>query len=290
MYLLHTYKDANIVVAHINYHKRKSADRDQKIVEEYCKKHNILLFVKDVPSLYEYNGNFQDIARKIRYSFFKQIYMSLNCTKLLTAHHLDDWLETAIMQKMSNRQPSYFGIKQSNTLMGMKVFRPFLFTHKKEQIIKELVELNIEYGIDETNSSDKYTRNKIRKNMMQSTKVEYDKLVDFFRIMNQLNEIKQENAQNDCNVWKQSQYDCDVFKSLFDKQSVVFKYVNHFFPGTKLSKTKMNSIIQFIESNNRTSKFKLNDKFYIIKKQNYLVSKNMEFKHRNIKDNRHNTK
>ena len=35
----------NIVVCHVNYQKRSTSNRDQKIVEDYCKKNGIKLFV-----------------------------------------------------------------------------------------------------------------------------------------------------------------------------------------------------------------------------------------------------
>jgi len=43
MFLLNEYKKSKIIVAHVNYNLRKSSNRDQKIVEDFCNKNNIEL-------------------------------------------------------------------------------------------------------------------------------------------------------------------------------------------------------------------------------------------------------
>ena len=39
--------NVEIIVVHVNYHKRESALRDQMIVQEYCAENNIPCFVYD---------------------------------------------------------------------------------------------------------------------------------------------------------------------------------------------------------------------------------------------------
>ena len=41
MYLLWHLKNLNVIVAHVNYHKRIDSDNDQKIVEEFCKTYKL---------------------------------------------------------------------------------------------------------------------------------------------------------------------------------------------------------------------------------------------------------
>ncbi len=94
MALLNDYKKSKVVVAHINYKKRADSDIDQKIVEDFCAKYEIPCEVLVVTK--ECVGNFQKWARDIRYEYFKKIYQKYDCKKLLVAHHLDDFIETAI--------------------------------------------------------------------------------------------------------------------------------------------------------------------------------------------------
>ena len=51
----------NIIVCHVNYQKRESASRDQRIVEEYCKQRNIPVYVRYANYLGK--ENFQSWAR-----------------------------------------------------------------------------------------------------------------------------------------------------------------------------------------------------------------------------------
>ena len=60
-----------IVVAHVNHKLRSDSDTEQKLLEEFCNKNNIIfeLFeIKDYPK-----GNLEMNARNIRYNFFEEI-------------------------------------------------------------------------------------------------------------------------------------------------------------------------------------------------------------------------
>ena len=53
MALLEQYHKDIACICHVNYHARKSADRDMKIVEDYAKKHKIKIMIHNVnPSIY----------------------------------------------------------------------------------------------------------------------------------------------------------------------------------------------------------------------------------------------
>lgn len=60
----------DITVCHVNYHHRSTADRDQKITEDYCRKHDLKcrVFHADPEKCSE---NFQSWARDVRYGFFE---------------------------------------------------------------------------------------------------------------------------------------------------------------------------------------------------------------------------
>ena len=96
MYLLWHLKKLDVIVVHVNYHKRIDSDNDQKIVEEFCKTYNIPFEVLEITSHNE-KGNFQAIARQERYDFYKKIYQKYNCNYLLLAHHKDDFIETGML-------------------------------------------------------------------------------------------------------------------------------------------------------------------------------------------------
>ncbi len=161
MALLHQLVEAKrtLVVVHVNYQQRRSADRDQRIVEEFCTKHKIPLVVFDGSNLG--TGNFQDLARDFRYQAFFEVYQAYQAQRLVLAHHLDDQYETILFQLLTNRRPRYLGMKRFTKIKDMLVYRPLLNTSKQE-LIDYAQQHQLAYGFDESNLDLKYTRNQIR--------------------------------------------------------------------------------------------------------------------------------
>lgn len=149
----------DLFVAHVNYHKRSTADRDQQIVEDYCQKRNIEYQI--LHPTYSKQGNFQNWAREIRYAFFHQLQKEQAADCVLVAHHLDDLLETYLMQKQRGSIPFTWGISESIEIEGSLIVRPLL-NWDKQQLMAYCDINQIEYGIDESNLSDLYQRNRIR--------------------------------------------------------------------------------------------------------------------------------
>lgn len=160
MALLNMFKDKyELYVCHINYHKRSSAKRDENIVRNYCKE-NMIPYIK-----YDYKdnkkGNFQDLARVFRYEKFAECVNKYNLEGVLVGHHLDDLLETYLIQKERNATVTYYGLKAKTVLKGVKIYRPLL-KYTKKDLEEYCLKNNIKYGIDESNLTDNYKRNKIR--------------------------------------------------------------------------------------------------------------------------------
>lgn len=152
-------KGLNIGVACVNYRKRASAIRDVNIVKAYCNKYHLPFYLLDKE--YEYSGNFQSFARNYRYDFFKKICDEFNYDGIMVAHHLDDLLETYIMQKDKKLDVDYYGLREYIVINGLNVYRPLLNYEKKQ--LQDYCDINnISYGIDESNLSDDYSRNKVR--------------------------------------------------------------------------------------------------------------------------------
>lgn len=174
-------------VVHVNYHKRESALRDQRIVSDFCELYKIDLKIMDAPA--SHTGNFQDFARRFRYEQFKLRCEETQSIGVMTAHHLDDVLETYLMQKQRKSQVDFFGLKSEVTIYHVKVLRPLL-SYTKQQLIDYCAEFKISYGIDESNNSLNYTRNRIRQlELVKMTETDKRKLFDQMNIDN-LNQEK----------------------------------------------------------------------------------------------------
>ena len=154
-------------VAHVNYMLRGlESSRETASLQEYAQVHNTALFTKFVDGS-KVTGNFQKVARDIRYNFFKEIMAKEGLDILLTAHHLDDHLETYLMQKTSKRKSFYYGIKEEVMIEDVYIKRPLL-RYEKDDIFNYAKSENVPYGIDSSNLTLKYTRNKMRLNILKN--------------------------------------------------------------------------------------------------------------------------
>ncbi|MFI3283477.1 MAG: tRNA lysidine(34) synthetase TilS [Erysipelotrichaceae bacterium] len=174
-----------VVAVHVNYHKRESAMRDQRIVETYCKKYDIQCFIFDYVE--DKKGNFQDSARVFRYEKFKEVYDLMKADGIMTAHHQDDVIETYLMQLKRGSTPSYWGIREKQQWKEYWIIRPLLDKTKSE-LVEYLNKNKIDYGIDESNLQDNYQRNQIRHQVVE-------KLDDKQR-QKYIDEIKDKNLNN----------------------------------------------------------------------------------------------
>ncbi len=90
----------NIFVAHFNHGLRgEESDGDEIFVKNFCEKNNIAFFSEkqDIAQIAKTEKeSIEATARKYRYNFFKKIYKKTKALSLLTAHHLDDRIETAM--------------------------------------------------------------------------------------------------------------------------------------------------------------------------------------------------
>lgn len=148
----------DIVVAHVNYKHRDTADRDENIVKEYCEKYDIP--VRILYPVHE-KGNFQAWARDVRYAFFEEVADEFDTKLLYVAHQMDDVIETYLFQKNRNMICDWYGLKEKSVRHGYQIVRPLLnFT--KSELQQYCNDNGVSFGIDESNLTNHYTRNVIR--------------------------------------------------------------------------------------------------------------------------------
>ncbi|VEU59569.1 tRNA lysidine(34) synthetase TilS [Mesomycoplasma neurolyticum] len=272
IFMLEKFKHKNIVVAHVNYNKRIDSDIDQKIVENFCRKWNIKLFILKISKTFKIYNNFQNEARKIRFNFFRKIYQKEKCDFLLLAHNKDDFFETAIMQKQKNKIVNYWGIKKNIHIWNMNVYRPFLEKYWKENIEKYLLKNNINFAIDSSNNTNKYQRNKIR---IFYKKKKLCKFFYFYKFMFLNIFLKHKEKQNQKKYlrWEMKNFSINYFKKEKKQLTLLFYTLNKKFNDLNLTRQKLLSILQFIFSKNPSSEYKLKKDFYLVKK-----NKKLEFK------------
>lgn len=152
----------DIYMAHCNFNLRgEESDGDEKFIRDYADKNGIKLFVTNFDTnkyAAEYKVSIQIAARQLRYAWFNELLVENRLDHLLTAHHLDDSLETFLINfSRGTGLEGLTGIPQQNG----NIVRPLLgFT--RSEIETYVKENNIEWREDSSNASDKYLRNKLR--------------------------------------------------------------------------------------------------------------------------------
>ena len=147
-------------IAHVNYHFRgEDSNLDQKVVEDFCKKNIIKFHLKDVSEKEKSQmKSLQNWAREVRYDFFFNLLEKKNLDFIITAHHLNDELETFIINlSRGSGIKGLSGIPKNEN----RILRPFL-TFSKSEIYAFAEENNIDFREDKSNQKDDYLRNKIR--------------------------------------------------------------------------------------------------------------------------------
>lgn len=184
-------------IAHINYKLRgEDSDLDQKVVQDFCEKNHIKFHLYEVSEKDKKpEHSIQLWARELRYKFFKEIQEKEKLEFLVTAHHLNDQLETFIINLSKAA-----GI---NGLSGIpandnNILRPLLHFSKQE-IYQFAEENNIEFREDLSNKKSDYLRNKIRNEIVPKLLETNDHFLENFKksssYLNQTKNFVQEQIQ-----------------------------------------------------------------------------------------------
>lgn len=151
----------DICVAHCNFQLRgKESDADEMLVIEICQEGYIPYFINSFDThefAKENKLSIQLAARKLRYDWFQELLL-LGFDYVLTAHHLDDSLETVLIN--FSRGTGLEGLTGIPAQNGY-VVRPLL-PFSRLEIEHFAAENQIQWREDSSNASDKYLRNKIR--------------------------------------------------------------------------------------------------------------------------------
>lgn len=152
----------DVAVAHCNFQLREQeSDDDEEFVKSQVEKLNIPLFIQkfDTKKFAEQKKlSIQVVARNLRYDWFYTLLVNQNFDFIITAHHLDDSIETFLINfTRGTGLEGLTGIPIQND----KVIRPLL-AFSRDEIVAYAKQNDINWREDSSNSTDKYWRNKLR--------------------------------------------------------------------------------------------------------------------------------
>ena len=220
MALLHLLKNNSykLICAHVNHNLRSVSDEEYIFVENYCKENDIIFEGMKINS-YKDNKFTEMEAREKRYNFFENILKKYNTDILLTAHHGDDLIETILMRIIrGSNLNGYKGFSKISTYKDFKIIRPLIY-YTKQDIEKYISDNNVPCVYDESNKSKKYTRNRIRLDILPLLKQEDNNIHKKFLTLNEELEntqdyITQEVEKNLKDNFKDNKLDLDKFNLL----------------------------------------------------------------------------
>lgn len=276
--LKHT-NNCQIIISHINHQKRTQSILEEEYIIKYCEEKNIKCYVKKLEHYEE--GNFQEWARIQRYEFFEEIIKKEGIDYLLTAHHADDNLETIIMRLLkSSSLKGYAGIEKEIKKENYSILRPLL-EHSKNEIITYAKENNIFYYQDESNFSDDYTRNRIRKsitpilleenpNLYQAINYYSQTILDANQLLEKekVSFIKNHVLVKNNNELEIIEFSISEYLKLSDylRVQVLFRILRKY----SLSRTCIDDIIKQILSSKNKIVTKINNHLSMIKEYGYI--------------------
>jgi tRNA(Ile)-lysidine synthase len=297
-------------IAHCNFQLRgEESERDEKFVQQLGEKYWTKVHVKKFDTIKyaeENKTSIQVAARELRYQWFDELLKdadrqpstegqqpitnhesritnhespftihespltTYHSQFLLTAHHANDNIETLLMNFFKGT-----GIKGLQGILPKqkKIVRPLLFA-KREDIISFISENNLDFVEDSSNSSDKYTRNYFRHQLIPSVQKVFPQV--------------EENLLNNIERFREIEILYDQSVSLYKKKLLEQKGNEIHIPVLKLLKTKplktiiyeiirdygftahqTSEVVNLLQS--ETGKFVSSGKYKILKNRRWLI-------------------
>lgn len=163
--MLYKYHSKDLVVVHVDHGIRPESGEDAEFVRDLAKKYRLPF---ELVRLKLGEKASEEKARAARYTFLEKMSRRY-AGPIITAHHADDVIETiAINLKRGTGWRGLAVMERGN------IYRP-LTTHFKSELLEYAERHKLKWREDATNQSDRYLRNRIRRQTSQlpmSTKLE----------------------------------------------------------------------------------------------------------------------
>ena len=187
LYSLHRLSEAHLLhihVAHLNHNFRQEADDDARFVANMCRELGLPATVeKRDPIGYQRQRritSFEQAARELRYSFLGEVGLSVGAAAVVVGHTADDLAETVLQHII--RGSGLHGLKGmtedspwpwAGDSHKLRLFRPLLSSTEADAIAY-CRELGKDFREDPANYLPRFTRNRIRHNLLPLLADEYN--------------------------------------------------------------------------------------------------------------------
>jgi len=247
-------------VALVNYNLRKESTLEMASLIYYCDTKNIKYHVRSINTKM-IKGNVEETCRKIRYSWFHELVSKNGFEAVLVAHHLDDLIETYLLQKTRKNLVKWYGIQEDSVIFGSKIIRPLL-NFEKKKLEEYCAENNVPFMIDKSNLTNKYKRNMIRHTIVEKMTLDEKHIL--------LKEIESKNkdiTNIQAHLSNISLSSCNdlLGLSMVELQYALNQMVTSLTPSISVSKSFTKEIIKILQSEKSVVKMPIKNNVIAVK-------------------------
>lgn len=270
----------NLICLHVNHGLRKESLIEEEYLKELCYKNNIPIEVKVIKS-YKNNKFTEEEARNERYLFFDEMINKYNSKSLLTAHHNDDLLETILMRLIRGSSlKGYAGIKRKSERLSYIIYRPLLLLDKKT-IVEYLDKNKIKYFVDNSNLSDNYFRNRIRKILpllKEESKNINNHIYEYSNLLLETDSYLESVVNKVYNKIYTTYLDLTLFNEQEEliKSRIIMRLLHDTYKDDigLMTNNNVKEILKVIDSNKPNIEFELSKTVFVVKEYDKLYIKN----------------
>jgi len=186
-----------VTIAHFDHQLRSNSSKDAKFVETQASKLGYkfeLGIAIDAPG----KENLESWARDRRYAFLESVRRKLNADWILTAHNLNDQVETLLMRTINGRLATRsYGIARID--IDRQIARPILSASRNE-VEAVVEELGLDFREDPSNTDLNRSRNKIRHELIPLLATQYNP-----RLLESLGQLSNRLSSDEEYLWSEAE-------------------------------------------------------------------------------------
>lgn len=179
--LLANHPEVKLIVAHFDHGIRPDSGEDRLLVKALAGQYKL-------PFVYE-EGNLgpaasEALARQARYEFLRKVQQASGAKAIITAHHHDDMVETAVINMLRGTG------RRGLTALRHRgdIHRPLLHL-TKEDLHNHAATKGLIWREDSTNSNPRYLRNRVRHKLLpKMDDTQREQLIDIVTRMHETND------------------------------------------------------------------------------------------------------
>lgn len=240
-----------LIIAHVNHGLRDCSNNEEKFVKELSEKYGI----KYQSIKLNLRKSDENSARKARYKFLREVKNNFGAKYILTAHHLDDQLETILLNILRGSGPiKVWGMKK----VSNDVFRPLLDV-SREEVEEYATKEYLKHVKDLSNSDLKYRRNKVRHKIIPELKNINPSLLNNIKNINEVSAELSDFINSEVEKFSGNILSVEELKSakpFIAKEVIKRKLHNMFNKESEVYKANIDEVYNLLEKNGtKTTEF-----------------------------------